>query len=105
MPGSCLSPPSAHGPMQPIQTDQLNVSAGRNNQRFANPLIDQELLIERELEGNMTAPSPKQSRHRFHRQKMPAPQCIQRQEAEVGIERGSGFIFGFNQHCHGGDAG
>ena len=82
--------------MQPIQTDQLNVSAGLNNQRFANPLIDQELLIERELEGNMTAPSPKQSRHRFHRQKKPAPQCIQLQEAEVGIERGGGFIFGIH---------
>ena len=96
---------SAHGPMQPIQTDQPNVSAGRNNQRFANPLIGQELLIGRELEGNMTAPSSKQSRHSFHRQKKPAPQCIQRQEAEVRIERGSGVIFGIDQYRHGSDAG
>ena len=91
--------------MQPIQTGQPNVSAGLNSQRLANPLRDQELLIERELEGNRTAPSPKQTRHSFHRQKKPAPQCIQRQEAEVRIERRGGFIFGINQYCHGGDAG
>ena len=39
---------TAPDPVQPIQTGHPQVSAGLYNRRFANPDVDQELLIERQ---------------------------------------------------------